>query len=53
MSATLFTEDRYSRILKQDDYFRTLEELPVVNGLHSYDDIMLFPELFNTAAVVE
>ena len=26
-------------ILKQDDYFRTLEELPVIDGLHTYDDI--------------
>ena len=40
-------------ILKQDDYFRTLEELPVINGLHAYDDIQLFPELFDTSAVIE
>ena len=44
---------RIHTILKQDDYFRTLEELPVINGLHTYDDIMLFSELFDTAAVVE
>ena len=44
---------RINTILKQDDYFRTLGELPVINGLHAYDDIQLFPELFDTAAVIE
>ena len=44
---------RIHTILKQDDYFRTLEELPVIDGLHIYDDIQLFPELFDTAAVIE
>ena len=44
---------RIYTILKQDDYFRTLEELPVIDGLHAYDDIQLFPELFDTAAVTE
>ena len=40
-------------ILKQNDYLRTLKELPVINGLHAYDDIQLFPELFDKAAVIE
>ena len=44
---------RIHTILKQDDYFRTLEELPVINGPHAYDDIQLFPELFDTSAVIE
>ena len=44
---------RIHTILKQDDYFRTLEELPVINGLHAYDDIQLFPELFDMPAVIE
>ena len=44
---------RIHTILKQDDYFRTLEELPVTDGLHAYDDIQLFPELFDTAAAIE
>ena len=44
---------RIHTILKQDDYFRTLEELPLINGLHAYNDIQLFPELFDTAAVIE
>ena len=44
---------RIHTILKQDDFFRTLEELIVINGLHAYDDIQLFPELFDTAAVIE
>ena len=40
-------------ILIQDDYFRTLEELPPFDELNAYDEIQLFPELFDTAAVVE
>ena len=40
-------------ILKQDDYFGTLKEFPVIDGLHAYNDIQLFPELFDTAAVIE
>ena len=40
-------------ILKQDDYFRTLKELPVIDGLHAYNDIQLFPKLFDTSAVIE
>ena len=44
---------RIHTILKQDDYFRTLRELPVIDGLHTYNDIQLFPELFDTAAVIE
>ena len=44
---------RIHAILKQDDYFRTLEELPVIDGLHTYNDIQLFPELFDTAAIIE
>ena len=44
---------RIHTILKQDDYFRTLEELPVIDRLHAYDDIQLFPELFDTLAVIE
>ena len=44
---------RIHTILKQDDYFRTLEDLPVIDGLCAYDNIMFFPELFDTAVVVE
>ena len=44
---------RIHTILEQDDYFRTLEDLPVIDGLHAYDDIQLFPELFDTAAIIE
>ena len=44
---------RIHTILKQDDYFRTLEELPAIDGLHVYDDIQLFSELFDTPAVIE
>ena len=39
---------RMHTILKQDDYFRALEELPVIDGLHAYDDIQLFSELFES-----
>ena len=41
---------RIHTILKQDDYFSTLEELPAIDGLHAYDDIKLFPELFDIPA---
>ena len=44
---------RIHTILKQDDYFRTLKEFPVIDGLHAYNDIQLFPELFDTAVVIE
>ena len=44
---------RIHTILKQDDYFRTLEELPAIDGQHAYDDIQLFPELFDMPAVIE
>ena len=44
---------RIHTIPKQDDYFRTLEELPAIDGLHAYDDIQLFPELFDMPAVIE
>ena len=44
--------ERIHTILKQDDYFRTLEELPVINVLHTHNDIQLFPELFDTSAVI-
>ena len=40
-------------ILKQDDYFRTLEELPVIDELHACDDIQLFLELFDMLAIIE
>ena len=44
---------RIHTILKQDNYFRTLEELPAIDGLHAYDDIQLFPELFDMPAIIE
>ena len=44
---------RIHTILKEDDYFRAPEELPARDGLHAYDDIQLFPELFDTPAVIE
>ena len=44
---------RIHTILKQDNYFRTLEELPAIDGLHAYDDIQLFRELFDMPAVIE
>ena len=44
---------RIHTILKQDDYFRTLEDLPVIDNLQAYDDIQLFPELFDIANIIE
>ena len=38
--------------LKQDDYYRTLEELPVIDGLTTYDDIQLFPKLYDTTTII-
>ena len=44
---------RILTILKQDNYYRTLEELPVINSLMTYDDIQLFPELYDTTTIIE
>ena len=44
---------RILTILKQDDYYRTLEELPVIDNLTTYDDIQLFPELYDTTTIIE
>ena len=44
---------RILTILKQDDYYRTLEEIPVIDSLKAYDDIQLFPELYDTTTIIE
>ena len=44
---------RLLKNLKQDDYFRSLEDLPTIDGLQAYDDVRLFPELYDTTAVIE
>ena len=44
---------RILTILKQDDYYMTLEELPVINGITTYDDIQLFPELYDITTIIE
>ena len=44
---------RILTILKQDDYYRTLEELPVIDSLTTYEDIKLFPELYDTTTIIE
>ena len=44
---------RILTILKQDDYYRTLEELPVIDSLTTYDNIHLFPELYDTTTIIE
>ena len=44
---------RILTILKQDDYYRTLEELPFIDSLTTYDDIQLFPELYDTTTIIE
>ena len=43
--------ERILNILKQDDYYRTLEDLPVIDELMAYDDIKLFPELYDTSTI--
>ena len=45
--------ERILNILKQDDYNRTLEDLPVIDDLTAYDDIRLFPELYDTSTIIE
>ena len=44
---------RILTILKQDDYYRMLEELPIIDSLTAYDDIQLFPELYDTTTIIE
>ena len=44
---------RILTILKQDDYYGTLVKLPVINNLRAYDDIQLFPELYDTTTIIE
>ena len=44
---------RILTILKQDDYYRTLEELPVIDSLTTYDDIQLFLKLYDTTTIIE
>ena len=45
--------ERVLNILKQDDYYRTLEDLPVIDELTAYDDIKLFPELYDMSTIIE
>ena len=45
--------ERILNILKQDDYYRTLEDLPVIDELTAYDDIKLFPELYDMSMIIE
>ena len=45
--------ERILNILKQDDYYRTLEDLPVIDQLTAYNDIRLFPELYDTSTFIE
>ena len=42
--------ERILNILKQDDYYRTLEDF---DDLTAYDDIRLFPELYDTSTIIE
>ena len=45
--------ERVLKILKQDDYYGTLKNLPVIDELTAYDDIKVFPELYDTNTIVE
>ena len=45
--------ERILNILKQDNYYRTLEDLPVIDDLTAYNDIRLFPELYDTSTIIE
>ena len=49
-------EDVLGRLLtnlKQGDYFRSLEDLPTIDSLQAYNDVRLFPELYDTTAAIE
>ena len=45
--------ERILNILKQDDHYRTLEDLSVIDDLTAYDDIRLFPKLYHTSTTIE
>ena len=45
--------ERVLNILNQDDYYRTLDDMPVIDELMAYDDIKVFPELYDTNTIVE
>ena len=45
--------ERILNILKQDEHYRTLEDLPVIDDLTVYDDIRLFPEFYDTSTIIE
>ena len=45
--------ERVLNIFKQDDYYRTLEDLPVIDELMAYNDIKLFPELYDMSTIIE
>ena len=45
--------ERILNILKQDEYYRTLEDLLVIDDLTVYDDIRLFQELYDTITIIE
>ena len=45
--------ERILNILKQDDYYRNLEDLPVIDELTAYDDIKHFPELYDMSTIIE
>ena len=44
---------RILTILKHNDYYRTLEELPVINSLTTYNNTQLFPKLYDTTTIIE
>ena len=45
--------ERVLNILKQDNYYRTLKDLPVIDELMVHDDIKIFPELYDMNMIVE
>ena len=45
--------ERILNILKQDNYYRTLENLPIIDDLMAYDYIRLFLELYDTSTIIE
>ena len=44
---------RILTILRQDDYYRALEELSTIDSLRTHDNIKLSPELYDTITIIE
>ena len=44
--------DQVLNLMKMDDYYRQVEELPVIDPLSAYDEIQCYPDLFDMRQVM-